>query len=93
VDPLLAAIGPILTLLGVLGAAYFTYRGSTRKLAADSGQQMIDQHQEDLAVLRKEVQGLQRTQRIQGDYIGELRRHIADGHPPPPPPFPDGLIT
>jgi hypothetical protein len=93
VDPLLAVYGPILTLLGVLVAAYFTYRGSNRKLKADSGQQMIDQHQEDIAVLRKELSSVQRTQRIQGDYIGELRRHIADGQPPPPPPYPSGLIT
>lgn len=92
-DPLLATLGPILTLLGVLAAAWFTYRGSTRKLAADSGQQMIDQHQEDIANLRKELAGVQRAVRIQGDYIGQLRRHIADGEPPPPPPYPSGLVT
>lgn len=88
-----STIGPLLTLVGVVAAAYFTYRVSTRKLRSDSGQQMIDQHQEDIAALRKEVAELRRTQRIQGDYIGQLRRHIADGHPPPPPAWPDGLIT
>ncbi len=86
-------IGPLLTLVGVVTAAYFTYRVSNRKLRTDAGQQMIDQHQEDITELRKEIQQLRRTQRIQGDYIGQLRRHIADGHPPPPPPWPDGLIT
>lgn len=86
-------LGPLLTLVGVIAAAYFTYRGSTRKLRSDSGMQMIDQHQEDIAELRKEVAALRRNQRIQGDYIGELRRHIADGNPPPPPAWPDGLIT
>ena len=35
----------------------------------------------------------ERVQRSQGDYLGELRRHIADGNPPPPPPYPQGLIT
>jgi hypothetical protein len=92
-DPLLTYLGPILTLLGVLGAAFFTYRASNRKLRSDSSMQMIDQHQEEIADLRKELAAVRRTQRIQGDYIGQLRRHIADGNPPPPPAWPDGLIT
>jgi hypothetical protein len=54
---------------------------------------MIDQHQEDIKELRRETADLRRVQRVQGDYIGELRKHIADGKPPPPPPFPQGLIT
>lgn len=96
-DPLL---GPLLTLVGVVAAAYFTYRVSNRKLKTDSGQQMIDQHQEDIKELRADrasdrarIAALERVQRVQGDYIGELRRHIADGRPPPPPPYPQGLIT
>lgn len=92
-DPLLKNLGPILTLLGVLGAAYLTYRASNRKLTTDTGQQMVDQLQEEVGVLRKEIAELRRNQRIQGDYIGELRRHIADGQPPPPPAWPPGLIT
>jgi hypothetical protein len=86
-------LGPILTLVGVVAAAYFTYRVSNRKLKSDSGQQMIDQHQEEIAALRVQLVTLERQQRIQGDYIGELRRHIADGRPPPPPAWPSGLIT
>jgi uncharacterized membrane-anchored protein YhcB (DUF1043 family) len=86
-------LGPAMALVGVIAAAYFTYRVSNRKLKTDSGQQLIDQHQEDIQELRKEVASLRRTQLIQGDYIGQLRRHIADGEPPPPPPYPSGLIT
>ena len=92
-DPLLNNVGPILTLLGVIAAAWFTYRGSNRKLASDSGQQMIDQHQEEIAELRKEIGVLRRTQRIQGDYIGVLRMHIAEGNPPPAPPWPENLVA
>lgn len=92
-DPLLKNLGTILTLLGVLGAAYLTYRTSNRKLKADSGMQLLNEHQEEIQALRKELTELRRNQRIQGDYIGELRRHIADGNPPPPPPWPAGLIT
>lgn len=89
-DPIL---GPLLALVGAIAAAYLTYRVSNRKLRADSGQQLIDQHQEDIVELRKELARLRRTERIQGDYIGLLRKHIADGQPPPPPAWPDGLIT
>lgn len=92
-DPLLSNAGPILALIGVITAAYFTYRGSNRKLKTDSGMQLLNEHQEEIAVLRQELVVLRRTQRIQGDYIGVLRRHIADGDPPPAPPWPDGLVT
>jgi ribosomal protein S4 len=90
VEPIL---GPLLTLIGVTAGVYFTYRVSTRKLKSDSGQQMIDQHQEENAELRKQIAALQKQTRIQGDYIGQLRKHIADGQPPPPPAWPNGLIT
>lgn len=86
-------IGPLLTLVGVIAASYFTYRVSNRKLRTDSGQQMLDQQQEDIAELRKEKASLQRQVRVQGDYIGQLRRHIADGSPPPPPAWPNSLVT
>jgi hypothetical protein len=92
-DPLLTVLGPILTLIGVVAAAYFTYRGSNRKLKADSGLALLNEHQEELVILRARIATLEKTQRIQGDYIGRLRRHIADGQPPPPPGWPDSLIT
>jgi hypothetical protein len=93
VDPFLSQLGPILTVLGVLGAAYFTYRASNRKLKSDSGLQLLNERQEEVAELRKERAELQRTGRIQGDYIGALRRHMADGGAPPPPSWPDQLTT
>jgi hypothetical protein len=96
-DPLIAAA---LAALGVLGASWITARVSSRKQRADTNMQMIDQHQEDIRELRAErakdalrIDRLERIARIQGDYIGELRRHIANGDPPPPPPYPSGLIT
>jgi hypothetical protein len=104
VDPVIGVAGAVLTLIGVIVSAVVTRRGSDRKLKTDSSQQMIDQLQEEIRELRAErtkdrerddrrYVALERTVRIQGDYIGSLRRHIADGHPPPPPPFPEGLIT
>jgi hypothetical protein len=83
----------IITALGAVLVGYLTYLASRRNGRADSAQKMIDQHQEDIKELRQETADLRRTQRIQGDYIGELRRHIVDNKPPPPPPYPSGLIT
>lgn len=83
----------VTTALGVIVAAWLTARVSSRKNRDDAGQHMIDQHQEDIDRLLRRVGALERTVRIQGDYIGMLRRHIADNQPPPPPPWPDGLIT
>ncbi|MFI7547198.1 hypothetical protein [Actinoplanes sp. NPDC049599] len=86
----------IVTVIPAVGAglgAWFGYMALRRNNRTDNAQKMIDQHQEDIGVLRTRVGQLERTQRIQGDYIGQLRRHIADGNPPPPPAWPQGLIT
>jgi hypothetical protein len=100
VDPLIGVAGAVLTLIGVVASAVLTRRSSDRKLKSDAGHQMIDQHQEDIKELRAgraedraRITALERHVRIQGDYIGQLRRHIADGNPPPPPAWPEGLIT
>ncbi len=82
-----------LTLVGVLGASYFTWLASRQNKRADAAQTMIDQHQEDIASLRIRVAALERADRIKSDYIGVLRRHIADRRPPPPPPWPADLLT
>lgn len=34
---------------------------------------------------------LEASQRILLDYVHDLRQHIADGKPPPPPKWPDGM--
>lgn len=92
-DPLLGVAGAVLTLLGVLFSTWLTSRASNRKLRSDSGQQMIDQLQEEVSGLRARVAQLERNQRVQDDYIGQLRMHIADRQPPPPPAWPNQLIT
>lgn len=95
-----AILAAALAAFAALAAALFTYRASTRKQRGDVGQQMIDQHQEDIKELRGETKAqwvrinqLEQVVRVQGDYIGQLRRHIADGQPPPPPPYPASLTT
>lgn len=81
-DP--TVLGVAITALGTLIGVWATGRVSNRKLRSDDANKMIDQLQEENARLR-------RTERLQGDYIGVLRRHIADGKGAPPPPYPDGL--
>lgn len=90
----------LITAVGVAFGGWLTFLVSRRKQTSDAGMQMIDQHQEDIAGLRGEVtsqrvriEKIERVARVQGDYIGELRRHITDQRPPPPPPYPEGLIT
>jgi hypothetical protein len=83
----------VITAAGAALVGWFGYLASRRNNRTDAAQKMIDQHQEDIGTLRGRVGQLERTQRIQGDYIGQLRKHIADGEPPPPPPYPSGLIT
>ncbi len=90
VDPLIVAA---ITTFGVIAASYLTSRVSNRKLRSDAGQQMIDQHQEEIASLRAENASLRRDGRLKDDYIGQLRMHIADGRPPPPPSWPTSLTT
>jgi hypothetical protein len=90
VDPLIVAA---ITTFGVVASAYLTSRVSNRKLRTDSGLLLLNEHQEEIGVLRQRIALLERNQRIQGDYIGLLRRHIADGQDPPPPSWPDGLIA
>jgi hypothetical protein len=40
---------------------------------------------------RKRLGKVENDQRTLTDYVHTLRQHIAEGHPPPPPPWPDGL--
>src|SRR5437764_11895379 len=43
--------------------------------------------------LEDRVEGLEALNRISSDYIVQLRWHIAEGMPPPPPAFPPQLLA
>lgn len=46
---------------------------------------------DDVERLRKEVGELRADGRKLTDYVHDLREHIAEGKPPPPPDWPEGL--
>lgn len=43
------------------------------------------------AANQKDIADLQNDMRILSDYVHDLREHIANGKPPPPPDWPEGL--
>lgn len=45
------------------------------------------------AVMTARIDRLVRHERISDDYIARLRQHILNGQPPPPPAWPEGLMT
>jgi hypothetical protein len=74
-------LAAVFTAAGILISSFFTYLASTKNKRSDVGQQMIDQHQEDIAEMRGQIKALQQQARIQCDYIRQLRRHIYDAQP------------
>lgn len=71
---------------------------SKRVKPATTPMEMIQELQEEQARrdtkdAEKEARlvALEASQRILLDYVHDLRQHIADGKPPPPPKWPDGM--
>lgn len=84
--------------LGLLGV-WMNDRTAMRKLAQDSNSQLIDQLQQERTAIKRDVDMLKRQVaalllqgRYKDDYINELRSHIEQGKPPPPPSYPAGLL-
>lgn len=84
--------------LGLLGV-WLSDRTSMKKLVADSNQALVDNLQEerqtikrDLDQVKRQVAGLLLQGRYKDDYINELRSHIEQGKPPPPPGYPAALL-
>lgn len=94
-DVLLTTLGTILVAaIGALGA------WATKRLpsAGERENKLIDQLQEDADRLRADavrlsemIARLEARERLLGDYVQALRRHIADELPPPAPEWPEGL--
>lgn len=88
----------IAAVLGLVGV-WLSDRTQMRKLATDSNARLVDNLQEerqtikrDLDTVKRQVAGLLLQGRYKDDYINELRSHIEQGKPPPPPSYPPGLL-
>lgn len=88
-------VAAVIALLGV----WLSDRTAMRKLVAETNQQLVDNLQEerqnikrDLEQLKHQVAMLLLQGRYKDDYINELRSHIEQGKPPPPPSYPAGLL-
>ena len=87
-DTAIALVAAILG-SGGLGAgitAWITNRGGPENRLIDQLQEMVDD-------LRKTNADAQRREAVLMNYAWECQRHINDGKPPPPPRWPNDLIT
>lgn len=88
----------VAAMLGLIGV-WLSDRTAMRKMIEQSNRQLVDNLQEerqeikrDLATIKRQVAGLLLQGRYKDDYINELRSHIEQGKPPPPPSYPAGLL-
>lgn len=99
IDPALAAI---IAALITASVGWLTYRSARSKNNTDAAQGLIDQLQEerdtdrtknaaDIARLTDRMDGMEHRERLLLDYVEDLRMHISNGRPPPPPQWPEGL--
>lgn len=84
--------------IGLIGV-WLSDRTQMKKLVQDANTRLVDNLQEerqaiktDVAQLKRQVSGLLLQGRYKDDYINELRAHIEQGKPPPPPSYPKGLL-
>lgn len=100
--PLLAFLGTIALVIGGGFGALLTYRATRAGAKKDAENKLIDQLQEELAEHRIAANARataqdERMNRLEPlvdgyrDYAHELRSHIFDGNPPPPPEWPKHL--
>jgi hypothetical protein len=86
---------PVITALIGGGAAYLVARLNKRGTAENA---LIDQLQEErvndakrIDVVETRLNASLQRERIRDNYIHQLRDHIVQEKPPPPPDWPDGL--
>lgn len=99
-DPVVVAsiAGSVGAILGSFITSYFTHSDKTVEIRLEAQQRQYDQLQEDLNSERKQrqldverIHELIAAGRRKDNYISELRQHIIDEKPPPPPNYPEGL--
>lgn len=86
-EPLM--IGLITSVCGLLAAAI----GAAMKFAMDRINQIERDSKARTQKLEDKVEALLSLDRIKDNYIADLRNHIWNGNPPPPPDWPAELIN
>lgn len=99
-DPIViqALIGLVALIAGGLIAGMFNRSDNRFDSRLEAQQKLYDQLQEDLNAERRQrekdvdrIHALLDMSHRKDNYIGELRQHINDQKPPPPPDWPEGL--
>ena len=93
---------PFLGLLGVIFGALITgiFAWVTAKVGKTSAvdtfmanlMSSLEQERGRLGKVEKRMDAAVKRERVRDDYILELRRHIVEGKPPPPPDWPPMLL-
>ena len=79
--------------IGAAITAWVTNRGTPENKLIDQLQEVVDQQRAINAEQRESVEAAQRREASFLNYIWELQGHINSAKPPPPPSWPDDLIT
>lgn len=93
---------PFLGVLGALWGAYTTFfkaKTDSKSSAVSQWQELYEGQREAVTELDRKfdrltdrVDASARREKVRDDYIMELRQHIAEGKPPPPPAWPTALL-
>lgn len=93
---------PALGVLGALWGAYTTFfkaKTESKSSAVAQWQELYEGQRDAVTELDRKfdrltdrVDASARREKVRDDYIMELRQHIAEGKPPPPPAWPTALL-
>lgn len=88
-----------ITALAALGTAVYGFwkvsKDSKAQQSAESATSVSEhmkRQDESIEKLEKRQDASVVRERLMGDYVFQLRQHIAEGKPPPPPAWPDQLL-
>lgn len=80
------------TLLGGI-ATWRTARTQSEDSEGKRVEALLDRQDRRIEKLERENEESKMRERLRDDYIADLRRHINDGSPPPPPHWPPALLA
>lgn len=81
----------LFALVGVLITAGFGLLGAVLAARSKANSELIDDLRAEVDRHAVRLERVETTNRLLVDYAEQLRQHIADGNPPPPPAWPAGL--